>query len=90
MKPSTTSCLNGSAVAFTPAHIGCTSTNLAVNELDLGVTEPLRAYDLLRWIKTGPKSFEIHRDVEHKHRRICMISLIGQVVYANNGIVFDG
>ena len=80
MKLATVSCLIGSAATFAPAHVGRTSTNLAINDLDLGVTEPLGVYDPLGWIKTEPKSFERRCAVEHNHGRIYMIDLIGQVV----------
>mmetsp|Transcript_46793 Transcript_46793/g.54693 ORF Transcript_46793/g.54693 Transcript_46793/m.54693 type:complete len:210 (+) Transcript_46793:78-707(+) len=89
MKLAVASLLIGSAAAFAPTQVGRTSTNLAVNELDLGVTEPLGVYDPLGWLETEPESFERRRAVERKHGRICMIALIGQVVHAN-GIVFDG
>ena len=89
MKLAVASFLISSVAAFAPSQVGRTSTNLAVNELDLGVTEPLGVYDPLGWLETEPESFERRRAVERKHGRICMIALIGQVVHAN-GIVFDG
>merc|ERR1719277_205367 len=81
--------LVASAAAFAPAKKASTSTSLAVNELDLGVTEPLGVFDPLGWLDTQPEAFERRRAVERKHGRICMIALVGQVVHAN-GIVFDG
>merc|ERR1719277_1015786 len=75
--------LVASAAAFAPAKKASTSTSLAVNELDLGVTEPLGVFDPLGWLDTQPEAFE------RKHGRICMVALIGQIVHAN-GIVFDG
>jgi len=77
------------ASAFAPAQQARTSTSLNVNELELGVTEPLGVYDPLGWLDTEPESFERRRAVERKHGRICMIALVGQIVHAN-GIVFDG
>ena len=47
MKIATVSCLIRSVAVFTLAHVGRPSTNLAVNELDLGITEPLGVYDSL-------------------------------------------
>merc|ERR1719359_2352816 len=78
-----------SAAAFAPAKQASTSTSLNVNELELGVTEPLGVFDPLGWLETEPESFERRRAVERKHGRICMIALVGQIVHAN-GIVFDG
>merc|ERR1719476_205924 len=89
MKLAVASLLVGSAAAFAPAKQASTSTALNVNELDLGVTEPLGVFDPLGWLDSEPESFERRRAVERKHGRICMIALIGQVVHAN-GIVFDG
>merc|ERR1719436_800967 len=81
--------LIASAAAFTPAPVAKTSSALNVNELELGVTEPLGVFDPLGWLETEPESFERRRAVERKHGRICMIALVGQVAHAN-GIVFDG
>ena len=93
--------LHSSVLAFSPLmHVPSfvlqlptprnqTSTSLAVNELDLGVTEPLGVFDPLGWMDTQPEAFERRRAVERKHGRICMVALIGQIVHAN-GSVFDG
>merc|ERR1711981_478435 len=81
--------LIASAAAFAPAPVAKTSSALNVNELELGVTEPLGVYDPLGWLDSEPEAFERRRAVERKHGRICMIALIGQIVHAN-GIVFDG
>merc|ERR1711981_138221 len=81
--------LIASAAAFAPAPVAKTSTSLNVNELDLGVTEPLGVFDPLGWLDSQPESFERRRAVERKHGRICMVACIGQIVHAN-GIVFDG
>jgi hypothetical protein len=81
--------LIAAATAFAPAEVSKQSTALNVNELELGVTEPLGVFDPLGWLDTEPESFERRRAVERKHGRICMVALIGQVVHAN-GIVFDG
>merc|ERR1719359_927070 len=78
-----------SAAAIAPAKQASTSTSLNVNELDLGVTEPLGVFDPLGWLDSEPEAFERRRAVERKHGRICMIALVGQIVHAN-GIVFDG
>eukprot|EP00593_Proboscia_inermis_P011990 CAMPEP_0171303522 /NCGR_PEP_ID=MMETSP0816-20121228/13045_1 /TAXON_ID=420281 /ORGANISM="Proboscia inermis, Strain CCAP1064/1" /LENGTH=46 /DNA_ID= /DNA_START= /DNA_END= /DNA_ORIENTATION= len=45
MKLAVASFLLGSVAAFAPSQVARTSTKLAVNELDLGVTEPLGVYD---------------------------------------------
>ena len=91
MKLAITALLVGSAVAFSPAFNKAkvaTSVNM-VDELELGVTEPLGVYDPLGWLNTQPESFERRRAVERKHGRVCMMALVGQIVHAN-GIVFDG
>ena len=83
--------LIGSAAAFAPAAVAPASSTAMkmVNELELGVTEPLGVFDPLGWLDSEPESFERRRAVERKHGRICMMALVGQVVHAN-GIVFDG
>merc|ERR1719311_370151 len=81
--------LVASAAAFAPAPAAKTSTSLKVNELELGVTEPLGVYDPLGWLDSEPEAFERRRAVERKHGRVCMAALVGQVVHAN-GIGFDG
>lgn len=81
--------LVASAAAFAPAPAAKASTSLKVNELELGVTEPLGVYDPLGWLDSEPEAFERRRAVERKHGRVCMVALVGQVVHAN-GIVFDG
>lgn len=65
------------------------STALNVNELELGVTEPLGVFDPLGWIVTQPEAFERRRAVERKHGRIAMAAVVGCIVH-NNHIVFDG
>merc|ERR1719190_91034 len=89
MKFAAASLLFASVTAFAPSQTGKTVTSLNVNELELGVTEPLGVYDPLGWLDSQPESFERRRAVERKHGRICMIALVGQIVHAN-GIVFDG
>merc|ERR1719422_2563081 len=80
----------GSAAAFTPSFTPRVSTNLnMVNELELGVTEPLGVFDPLGWLTTQPESFERRRAVERKHGRIAMAAVVGNIVH-NNHIVFDG
>ena len=69
-----------SAVAFAPAQSGKVSTSLNVNELELGVTEPLGVYDPLGWLDTQPESFERRRAVERKHGRVAMLAVIGFLV----------
>jgi len=81
--------LVASAAAFQAAPVAKTSSALRVNELELGVTEPLGVYDPLGWLDSEPEAFERRRAVERKHGRVCMAALVGQVVHAN-GIVFDG
>jgi hypothetical protein len=81
--------LLATASAFAPAMTGKASTALKVNELELGVTEPLGVYDPLGWLDSEPEAFERRRAVERKHGRVCMMALVGQIVHAN-GIVFDG
>ena len=65
------------------------STALRVNELELGVTEPLGVYDPLGWLDSEPEAFERRRAVERKHGRIAMVASLGTIVH-NNHIVFDG
>merc|ERR1711982_84391 len=60
-----------------------------VNELELGVTEPLGVYDPLGWLETEPEAFERRRAVERKHGRVAMAAVVGNIVH-NNHIVFDG
>merc|ERR1712119_14895 len=73
-----------------PSSIPRVSTNLnMVNELELGVTEPLGVFDPLGWLTTQPESFERRRAVERKHGRIAMAAVVGNIVH-NNHIVFDG
>merc|ERR1711982_185080 len=62
---------------------------MGVNELELGVTEPLGVYDPLGWLETQPESFERRRAVERKHGRVAMAAVVGNIVH-NNHIVFDG
>merc|ERR1712008_652637 len=89
MKLSIASFLFGSAAAFTPSSTPRVSTHLNVNELELGVTEPLGVFDPLGWLTTQPESFERRRAVERKHGRVAMAAVVGNIVH-NNHIVFDG
>jgi len=89
MKLAISSLLLGYAAAFAPSPNSRASTQLAVNELQLGITEPLGLYDPLGWMDTQPESFERRRAVERKHGRIAMFATIGIIVH-NNHIVFDG
>merc|ERR1711933_398105 len=74
----------------TPSSTPRVSTNLnMVNELELGVTEPLGVYDPLGRLTTQPESFERRRAVERKHGRIAMVACLGNIIH-NNHIVFDG
>jgi len=90
MKLAIASVLFSSAAAFAPstAKNGATSLQM-VNELELGVTEPLGVYDPLGWLSTQPESFERRRAVERKHGRVAMAAVVGTIVH-NNHIVFDG
>merc|ERR1719436_1917908 len=81
--------LIASAAAFTPAPVAKTSSSLNVNELELGVTEPLGVFDPLGWLDSEPEAFERRRAVERKHGRIAMVASLGTIVH-NNHIVFDG
>merc|ERR1719199_508745 len=89
MKLAIAALLAGSAAAFAPAQTGRVATDLAVSELELGVTEPLGVFDPLGWLETQPESFERRRAVERKHGRIAMAAVVGTIVH-NNHIVFDG
>eukprot|EP00546_Thalassionema_frauenfeldii_P010725 CAMPEP_0178923494 /NCGR_PEP_ID=MMETSP0786-20121207/16748_1 /TAXON_ID=186022 /ORGANISM="Thalassionema frauenfeldii, Strain CCMP 1798" /LENGTH=200 /DNA_ID=CAMNT_0020597991 /DNA_START=19 /DNA_END=621 /DNA_ORIENTATION=+ len=81
--------LVASAAAFAPAQSGRTSTSVNVNELELGVTEPLGVFDPLGWLDSEPEAFERRRAVERKHGRVAMAAVVGTIVH-NNHIVFDG
>ena len=81
--------LVGSAAAFAPAQTGRVATDLAVSELELGVTEPLGVYDPLGWLETEPEAFERRRAVERKHGRVAMAAVVGSIVH-HNDIEFDG
>ncbi|GMH52784.1 hypothetical protein TrLO_g8700 [Triparma laevis f. longispina] len=81
--------LVASATAFQVAPAAKASTSLKVNELELGVTEPLGVYDPLGWLDSEPEAFERRRAVERKHGRIAMAAVVGTIVH-NNHIVFDG
>merc|ERR1719297_596515 len=81
--------LSATIAAFAPSQTNKVSTSLSVNELELGVTEPLGLYDPLGWTKTQPENFERRRAVERKHGRIAMLAVVGNIVH-NNHIVFDG
>ena len=90
MKLAIASLLFSSAAAFAPSTTknGATSLNM-VNELELGVTEPLGVFDPLGWLETEPEAFERRRAVERKHGRVAMAAVVGTIVH-NNHIVFDG
>jgi len=90
MKFAFAAALIATASAFNaPVAPGASTSMKMVDELELGVTEPLGVFDPLGWLDSEPESFERRRAVERKHGRICMIALVGQVVHAQ-GIVFDG
>ena len=89
MKLAIAALLAGSAAAFAPAATSRAATSLKVNELELGVTEPLGVFDPLGWLETEPEAFERRRAVERKHGRIAMAAVVGNIVH-NNHIVFDG
>merc|ERR1719476_1239509 len=90
MKLSIASLLIGSAAAFAPSSVSKGSSQLQmVNELELGVTEPLGVYDPLGWLESEPEAFERRRAVERKHGRVAMAAVVGTIVH-NNHIVFDG
>merc|ERR1719161_3299834 len=89
MKLAIATLLAGSAAAFAPSQSAKPSTALQVNELELGVTEPLGVFDPLGWLDTEPEAFERRRAVERKHGRIAMAAVVGTIVH-NNHIVFDG
>jgi len=90
MKFTFAAALIATASAFNaPVAPGASTSMKMVDELELGVTEPLGVFDPLGWLDSEPESFERRRAVERKHGRICMIALVGQVVHAQ-GIVFDG
>eukprot|EP00525_Craspedostauros_australis_P001765 CAMPEP_0198115732 /NCGR_PEP_ID=MMETSP1442-20131203/6874_1 /TAXON_ID= /ORGANISM="Craspedostauros australis, Strain CCMP3328" /LENGTH=76 /DNA_ID=CAMNT_0043773287 /DNA_START=23 /DNA_END=249 /DNA_ORIENTATION=+ len=76
MKLALLSALVASAAAFAPAQTGKSSTALNVNELELGVTEPLGVFDPLGWIESQPESFERRRAVERKHGRVAMAAVV--------------
>mmetsp|Transcript_11273 Transcript_11273/g.16409 ORF Transcript_11273/g.16409 Transcript_11273/m.16409 type:complete len:209 (-) Transcript_11273:195-821(-) len=90
MKLAVTALMIGSAAAFAPSAMPKASTSLnMVNELELGVTEPLGVFDPLGWLETEPEAFERRRAVERKHGRVAMAAIVGCIVH-NNHIVFDG
>jgi len=90
MKLAIASLLLSSAAAFAPSSTSKGSSQLQmVNELELGVTEPLGVYDPLGWLETEPEAFERRRAVERKHGRVAMAAVVGNIVH-NNHIVFDG
>merc|ERR1711935_446391 len=89
MKSAIFASIVATAAAFAPSQQGKATTALQVNELELGVTEPLGVFDPLGWIATEPEAFERRRAVERKHGRIAMAAVVGNIVH-NNHIVFDG
>eukprot|EP00548_Thalassiothrix_antarctica_P000724 CAMPEP_0194143956 /NCGR_PEP_ID=MMETSP0152-20130528/13037_1 /TAXON_ID=1049557 /ORGANISM="Thalassiothrix antarctica, Strain L6-D1" /LENGTH=200 /DNA_ID=CAMNT_0038843591 /DNA_START=33 /DNA_END=635 /DNA_ORIENTATION=+ len=89
MKLAIIASLFASVAAFAPSHSVSKSTSLNVNELELGVTEPLGVFDPLGWLESEPEAFERRRAVERKHGRVAMAAVLGNIVH-NNHIVFDG
>jgi len=89
MKLAILSALAGSAAAFAPVSQKASSSALKVNELEIGVTEPLGLYDPLGYLETQPEAFERRRAVERKHGRIAMTAVIGMLVH-NAGIELPG
>jgi len=81
--------LAATATAFTVSPSIKPATSLKVNELEIGVTEPLGVFDPLGWLETQPESFERRRAVERKHGRIAMVAVIGNLVH-NAGIEIPG
>ena len=78
------------ATAFAPATPAARSaTALRVNELEIGVTDPLGVFDPLGWLETQPEDFERRRAVERKHGRISMVAVVGMLVH-NAGIEIPG
>jgi len=89
MKLALIASLAASVAAFAPSRSVSKSTSLNVNELELGVTEPLGVFDPLGWLESEPEAFERRRAVERKHGRVAMAAVLGNIVH-NNHIVFDG
>eukprot|EP00543_Licmophora_paradoxa_P003454 CAMPEP_0202448558 /NCGR_PEP_ID=MMETSP1360-20130828/7374_1 /ASSEMBLY_ACC=CAM_ASM_000848 /TAXON_ID=515479 /ORGANISM="Licmophora paradoxa, Strain CCMP2313" /LENGTH=203 /DNA_ID=CAMNT_0049066201 /DNA_START=116 /DNA_END=727 /DNA_ORIENTATION=+ len=89
MKLAVLAALVSSAAAFAPVQNTRASTSLNVNELEIGVTEPLGLYDPLGYLETQPEAFERRRAVERKHGRIAMVAVIGMLVH-NAGIEIPG
>jgi len=89
MKLAVVASLIASVAAFAPSQSTKQSTSLNVNELELGVTEPLGVFDPLGWLESEPEAFERRRAVERKHGRVAMAAVLGNIVH-NNHIVFDG
>lgn len=82
--------LFSSTAAFTSPTANRSSTALNdVNEIDLGVTQPLGLFDPLGLLEKEPEKFERRRAVERKHGRIAMVAVLGNIIH-NNHIVFDG
>merc|ERR1719272_1711062 len=80
MKLAILATLFAAASAFTVAPAAKTSTSLRVNELEIGVTDPLGVFDPLGWLETQPEAFE---------RRIAMVAVVGMLVH-NAGIEIPG
>ena len=89
MKLALFSTLFASAAAFQVAPVAKQSTALRVNELEIGVTDPLGVFDPLGWLETQPEAFERRRAVERKHGRIAMVAVVGMLVH-NAGIELPG
>ena len=76
-------------MAFAPTRRSSSPSALYINELELGVTEPLGFFDPLGYLEKNPLRFERIRAVERKHGRVAMVAMVGTIVH-NNLIVFDG
>lgn len=66
-----------------------TSTTVKLNEVDIGITQPLGEFDPFNLIEKEPEKFIRRRAVERKHGRIAMVAVVGTIVH-NSHIVFDG
>jgi len=77
--------LAASASAFMAPVTAPKTSALNVNELEIGVTEPLGVFDPLGWLETQPEAFERRRAVERKLGRIAMVAVVGMLVH-NAGI----
>ena len=90
MKLISLACAITAANAFmAPVPAAKSSSALNVNELEIGVTDPLGVFDPLGWLETQPEAFERRRAVERKHGRIAMVAVVGMLVH-NAGIELPG